>query len=121
MAYQSFKELKVWKEAKDLTVIIYKITSNGYFKNDFGLRNQMRRASLSIASNIAEGYERNSTKEFIRFLLISKGSISELRTQIEISKEINYINQEIFDNIENKCCKIGSMITNLIKARKLKI
>ena len=76
----------------------------------------MQRAAVSIASNIAEGYERNSDKEFIRFLLIAKGTISELRTQLEIATDIKYVTQVKFNLIEEKCIKIGSMLTRLIQS-----
>jgi four helix bundle protein len=118
MGYESFKELRVWQEAKMLAVEVYKVTANGGLAKDYGLKDQMQRAGVSIASNIAEGYERNSDKEFVRFLMIAKGSISELRTQLEIAKDINYVAQETFDPLEEKCNKIGSMLTKLIMARR---
>jgi four helix bundle protein len=118
VGYQSFKELRVWQEAKSLAVDVYKITKEGELAKDYGFRDQMQRAAVSIASNIAEGYERNSDKEFIRFLMIAKGSISELRTQLEIAKDIKYVTQDKFDLIEEKCIKIGSMLTKLIQSRK---
>jgi len=92
MGYQSFKELRVWQEAKDLAVDIYDLTKTGLLSKDYGLRDQMQRSAVSVACNIAEGYERNSHKDFIRFLMISKGSLSELRTQLEIAHSIGYLN-----------------------------
>lgn len=118
MSYQEFRELKVWQEAKQLAVHIYKITTNEKFSKDYGLRDQVRRASVSIASNIAEGYERESNKDFIRYLFIAKGSLSELMTQLEIALEIGYINNIVFEKIEDKCQKISAMLINLIKARR---
>ena len=78
----------------------------------------MRRAGVSIASNIAEGYERNSDKDFIRFLQIAKGSLSELRTQLDIAYSIEYIEEDIFEKLDDKCRKVSSMITKLIMTRK---
>jgi four helix bundle protein len=118
MGYQNFKELKVWQEAKMLAIDIYKLTSQGKFLKDFGLKEQIQRSSVSIASNIAEGYERNSDKDFIRFLLIAKGSLAELRTQLEIAKEIDYINEMAFNDFEGRCNKIGAMLTKLIQSRR---
>ncbi len=115
--YQSFKELKVWQEARTLAVRIYKITSSGALSRDFGFRDQIRRAAISIPSNIAEGYERGTDKEFIRYIMIAKGSIAELRTQLEIAKEIDYLDSQIYDELENLCNKIGAMLTKLIRAR----
>jgi len=90
--YQSFKELNVWKESKELAVKIYKITNEIVVK-DFGLFSQMQRSAVSIPSNIAEGYDRNSTKEFIRLLYIAKGSLNELTTQVDIAYDIGYISK----------------------------
>jgi four helix bundle protein len=118
MSYQGFRELKVWQEAKQLAVHIYRITTNEKFSKDYGLRDQVRRASVSIASNIAEGYEKESNKDFVRYLLIAKGSLSELRTQLEIALEIGYINDKVFEKIEDECQKINAMLINLIKARR---
>lgn len=118
MGYQSFKDLRVWQGAKELSVKIYTLTSAGKFIKDFGLREQLQRASISIPSNIAEGYERNSHKDFIRFLLIAKGSLSELRTQLEIAYEIGYIKKDRFESLDEQCKKLGAMMTNLIKARR---
>ena len=82
------------------------------------MRDQVRRASVSIASNIAEGYEKESNKDFVRYLLIAKGSLSELRTQLEIALEIGYINDKVFAKVEDKCQKINAMLINLIKVRR---
>jgi four helix bundle protein len=108
----------VWQEAKSPAVDVYKITTQGELAKDYGFRDQLQRAAVSIASNIAEGYERNSDKEFIRFLMIAKGSISESRTQLEIAKDIKYVTQDTFDLVEERCITIGSMLTRLIQSRK---
>ena len=118
MAYQDFKELRVWQEGKQLAIEVYKITGNARFSKDYGLRDQVQRAAVSIASNIAEGYERNSHKDFVRYLLIAKGSLSELRTQMEIALEIGHIDENVFEQIEGRCKKITGMLINLIKARR---
>jgi len=118
MAYQDFKELRVWQEGKQLAIEVYKITGNARFSKDYGLRDQVQRAAVSIASNIAEGYERNSHKDFVRYLLIAKGSLSELRTQMEIASEIGHIDENVFEQIEDRCKKITGMLINLIKARR---
>jgi four helix bundle protein len=118
MSYQEFKELRVWQEAKGLAVEIYRITQTAKFSKDYGLREQVQRAAVSVASNIAEGYEKNSNKDFVRNLLIAKGSLAELRTQLEIGLEIGYIDRKVFDNIEDQCKKVTAMVVKLIKARK---
>ncbi len=118
MAYESFKELRVWQEAKALAIEVYKITAQGNITKDYGLKEQLQRAAVSVASNIAEGYERNSDKDFIRFLYMAKGSLSELTTQLEIASAIGYLNNEGFDLMNNQCNKVGAMLTKLIKSRR---
>jgi four helix bundle protein len=117
---QGFRELRVWQIGKELAVRVYSLTTEGEMSRDFGLAGQMQRAAVSIASNIAEGYERNSDKEFVRFLLIAKGSLSELRTQLEIANEIKYIRQDHYNTTEQTCTQLAGMLTNLIKARREK-
>jgi len=85
-----FEDLDVWNDAKEFAVNIYKTFSN---LKDFGMRDQIQRASVSIPSNISESYERGSTSEFIRFLFIAKGSAGEVRTQLYICKDLGYVNQ----------------------------
>jgi len=87
----NFKDLKVWQQSKDLVVDIYRLTDKGLFNKDFGLRDQMRRSSVSIPSNIAEGDELDTDKQSIKHLYIARGSTAELRTQLIISSEIGYI------------------------------
>ena len=118
MGYQSFRELNVWQEAKALAVTIYRLTSTGPLARDFGLRDQMQRAAVSIPSNIAEGYERKSNPEFIRYLLIAKGSLSELITQLEIAREVRLIDESSFLSIEDQCSKVSAMLTKLIQSRR---
>ena len=112
-----FKELKVWQLSKELAVFIYKITSTGAFKSDFGLRDQIRRAAVSIPSNIAEGDERGSNKDAVRFLYIAKASLAELQTQLIISHEIGYIDLEVIKDMDEQCQSLGKMLGSLIKAR----
>lgn len=113
-----FQKLNVWQRAKDLTVYIYRTTNQGCIANDFGLRDQIRRAAISIPSNIAEGDELDTDKQAIRHFFYAKGSIAELLTQSLISFEIGYIDEKTFENIEKECKTISSMLTRLIQARK---
>ena len=114
----SFKDLKVWQLGKSLAVEIYRLTDAEKFRFDHGLRDQMRRAAVSIPSNIAEGDERDTDKEAVRFFYIAKGSIAELNTQLIIAKEIGYVGSEAFSRIEEACNHIASMLGSLIKARR---
>lgn len=114
---KGFKELFVWQKASDLAVLVYKITNENEFKKDFGLRDQVRRAAVSVPSNIAEGDERDTDKDSVRFFFIAKGSLAELRTQIEIAYRIGYIEENVFKGIEDKAIEIGKMLGALINAR----
>ena len=113
----NFKDLKVWQHSKDLAVDIYRLTDQGLFIKDFGLRDQMRRSSVSIPSNIAEGDDLDTDKQSIRHFYIARGSIAELRTQLIISLEIEYISFEKYTDIEKRCDTISAMLTGLIKHR----
>ena len=118
MGKKGFRELIVWQRAKDLAVDIYKVTSDGRLNRDFGLRDQIRRSAVSIASNLAEGDERDTDKESIRFFYIAKGSLAELITQIEIAYEIGYLEKQTHERIGIECDVLGKMIGKLIKVRK---
>ena len=112
-----FQELLVWKRAKDLAVYIYKVTGKGAIAKDFGFRDQIRRAAVSIPSNIAEGDELGSNKQAIKFFFIAKGSSAELLTQSIIALEIEYLDKKDFAQIETECTAISGMLGKLIKAR----
>jgi four helix bundle protein len=117
---KSFEELDVWKNGKKFTVLIYKVTNSKTFSSDFSLRDQLRRASVSIISNIAEGFERNGNKEFIRFLKIAKGSAGEIRAQLYIAFELDYISnsefKELYEEINLISKQLSSLITYLRKS-----
>ena len=112
-----FQELKVWQKAKDLAVYIYKVTNKGDVSKDFGFKDQIRRAAVSVPSNITEGDELGSNKQAIRFFYIAKGSSAELLTQSIIAMEINYIDKKSFAHIETECTAISGMLGRLIKVR----
>jgi len=117
MGKEGFKELRVWQKGKELAVYIYQITNIGDFAKDYGLRDQIRRAVVSIPSNIAEGDERETDKEAVRYFYIAKGSSAEVLTQATIAFEIGYIQKETFKEIEKGCIEISSMLSKLISAR----
>ena len=112
----NFRELKVWQKAMNLVTSIYTITSIFPKNEQFGLTSQIRRSSVSIPSNIAEGFGRNTKNEFVRFLRISIGSLFELQTQLEISKNLNFITFEKFDIIISDSIEIEKMLNALIKS-----
>ena len=113
-----FRKLIVWQRAKDLAVNIYRLTNQGRIASDYGLKDQIRRAAVSVPSNIAEGDELDTDKQAIRHFFYAKGSIAELLTQSLISFEIGYIDKKTYDNIEKECKAISSMLARLIQARK---
>ncbi len=92
MKIQKFEELNIWKLSLTITKNIYNLTVKGDFSKDYGLRDQIRRATVSISSNVVEGFEKNDSNEFVRFLKIAKGSLGEVRNQLCIALAINYIN-----------------------------
>jgi len=112
--YHSFESLQVWKRASRLAVSIYQTLKDC---RDFGLKDQMTRAAVSIPSNIAEGYERGTNKEFIRYLNIAKGSTAELRTQLYIANQIGTIGKEEMDELVKETKEISAMLESLKKAR----
>jgi len=113
----NFRELRVWQKAKDLAVFIYKITARGEFSKDYGLRDQIRRAAVSIPSNIAEGDELGTDKQAIRYFYTARGSSAEVLTQAIIANEIGYLNNKNFSHIEGECQSISRMLNKLIQSR----
>lgn len=118
MGKEGFKDLIVWQKAKDLAVIVYRASEGGALGLDFGLRDQIRRSAVSIASNLSEGDERATDKESVRFFYIAKGSLAELRTQIQIAYEIGHLEKQSYESIEAECKTLGRMIGSLIKVRQ---
>jgi four helix bundle protein len=117
MGAEGFRELRSWQAAKALAVEIYRLTESGALSRDFGLRDQLRRAAVSIPSSIAEGDERDTNKDSVRFLYIAKGSLAELRTQLEIARDVGALPSEAHLSLETKCAELGRMLGALIKAR----
>lgn len=113
-----FEDLEVWKSARELTNSIYKITKNGEFSKDYGLRDQIRRAAVSIMSNIAEGYERSGNQELIQFLAIAKGSCGEVRCQLYIAGDQGYIPYDELKQLLEQCKRISIMINNFMEHLK---
>jgi four helix bundle protein len=111
----SHKELKVWQKGIELVKSIYEITQLFPPNEQFGLISQMRRAAVSIPSNIAEGCGRNSDKELIHFLYVALGSASELETQIIVSQELNFLGKEKSEQLQSLILEIIKMISSLIK------
>lgn len=112
--FTHFEEIEGWQAARELTQKIYTITNQGSFARDFGLRDQIRKASVSIMSNIAEGFERSGTGEFVQFLSVAKGSAGEVKNQLYIALDQGYINQETFDRLSALATETGRKIGGLM-------
>jgi four helix bundle protein len=113
----SFRKLFVWQRAKGLAVRVYAITGKGELRRDWGLRDQMRRAAVSIASNIAEGSERGSDREACQYFYVAKGSVGELLTQLEIAADAGLVETQQSTPLITECEELGRMIRGLIKYR----
>ena len=116
MKGKNFKDLIVWQKSMDLVEMIYKESANFPREEVYGLTNQIRRASVSIPSNVAEGQSRNSSKQFLYFLAIARGSNSEVQTQILIAERLNYVSKEMSEKIVNLSTEIAKMINGLMKS-----
>jgi four helix bundle protein len=110
-----FEDLDAWKKARELSKLVYGVTRSREFNIDVRLRYQMRDASVSILSNIAEGFGRRTDKEFIQFLYVSRGSTTELQAQSYVALDQNYVNQETFSRLYEMCDHTARLMTNLIK------
>lgn len=119
MATSRFEDLLVWQKAKVLCVDVYGVTREGAFARDFGLRDQIQRAAVSVMSNIAEGFDRNSRAEFARFLAISSGSAGEVRSQIYLAKELGYLRDEDYTRLLGICNELTRMLIALRRTQKL--
>ena len=106
-----FEDIEAWKDSMILADAVYSASNAGAFAKDFGLRDQMRRAAVSISSNIAEGFERNSKTEFIRFLAIAKGSAGELRSQLYLARRQGYVTDEVFNNLYSQVFGVSGKIS----------
>jgi four helix bundle protein len=116
-----FRDLEVWKKARQLAIVVYGLTADGPLGKDFGLRDQMRRATVSICSNIAEGNDRNSNKDAARFLFMAKGSSAELMAQAEIALGVGYLGKADAERLIANCEEISRMLRGLIKHREKSI
>lgn len=114
MSVKSYKDLKIWQRSMDMVELIYRVTEGFPSKESFGLTSQMRRAAVSIPSNIAEGYGRQLTGSYSQFLSIARGSLFELETQVEICTRLKYLNKTESENLTSEIVEISKMISSLI-------
>ena len=118
MKAKTFEDLKVWQDSREFVKSIYELTSSNNFAKDYGLKDQIQRAAVSIMNNIAEGFERNNNKEFVVFLKYSKGSAGEIRSMLYVALDLNYITKSTFDENYKNVIKIITQISNFIKYLK---
>jgi len=114
----NFNKMEVWQESKKLAIQIYKLTDHGPFAKDFSLRDQIRRSAVSVPSNLAEGEESIFNKVSIKFFSIASASLAELRTQIEIAKEIDYISEADYSQVAKTMVMLSRRINRLIQFRQ---
>jgi four helix bundle protein len=118
MSRHGFSDLIAWQKAKDLAVKIYRAAGTGSLSKDFGMRDQLCRSAVSVASNLAEGDERDTDKDAVRFFFIAKGSLAELRTQLLICCEVGLLNQSDYEHLESDCATLAKILGSLIKFRQ---
>lgn len=115
---QGFRNLQVWQRSKALAVAIYRLTDTPPFARDFSLRDQMRRAAISVCSNLAEGDARQTDKESVQFFFIAKGSLAELSAQLDVAQEVHGLGQDEIKKLTTECEEVAAMIRGIIKHRQ---
>ena len=111
-----FEEIKAWQEARELARLVYSVTRKGSFAKDFGLKDQIQRAAVSVGSNIAEGFARNGNKEFVKFLWIAKGSAAEVQSQLYTAKDVGYVSDDDFNSVYAKAESCIILIYRFLKS-----
>ena len=112
---EKFEDIEAWQKARELTREVYAASNTGLFAKDYGLRDQIRRAAVSIMSNIAEGFERGGDKEFGQFIAQAKGSSAEVRAQLYVALDQGYIDKLAFDRLAKLTIQINRMLAGLMK------
>ena len=112
---EQFEDIDAWKRARELAQAIYEVTSVAEFARDFGLRDQIRRAAVSVMSNIAEGFERSGDKEFRQFLSLAKGSAGEVKAQLYVAVDARFLSQEQFDQLYSLATETGRLIGGFMR------
>ncbi|MHB8258752.1 MAG: four helix bundle protein [Bacteroidia bacterium] len=117
-SFKSFEEIIAWQKARENTLLIYTITNQNGFEKDFGLKNQIRRSAVSVMANIAEGFDRNTDKEFAQFLFIAKGSNAETLSHLYVAFDLKYITEQEFEPLKEKIIEVRKVINGLISYLK---
>lgn len=112
---ERFEDIESWKVAREAVNLVYEATTSEKFRRDFALCDQIRRAAISIPSNIAEGFERDGNKEFLQFLAVAKGSCGEVRAQLYVALDQNYVDQAVFDRIYERLLTTSRLISGMMR------
>jgi len=118
MTIEKFEDINAWKESRNLINAVYQITAKQPFSKDFGLKDQIQRAAVSVMNNIAEGFERDNNREFIRFLVYSKGSAGEIRSLLYVALDLQYITESEFRNLYDDAVSIIKQTSKFIQYLK---
>ncbi len=113
--FSKFEEIHAWQKARDVTLSIYRLTGEGKFSRDFGLKDQIRRASVTIMANIAEGHGRRTNLEFANFLNLARGSVSEVQSHLYIARGLDYIDESQFRELYDRLTEISQMTLSLAR------
>jgi len=113
MGVEKFEDLVAWQKARELTKEIYRVSNDGAFSRDFGLRDQIRRAAVSIMSNIAEGFGRGTINEFHQYLVIAKCSCAEVRSQLYVAYDVGYLEKTVFEDLELQAHEVSKVLSGL--------
>jgi four helix bundle protein len=115
MKIERFEDIEAWKEARELVKEIYEAFTH---IKDYGFKDQIQRAVISIMSNIAEGFDRGTNREFIQFLIISRGSVSEVKSLCYAALDLGYLDKDVFDKIQERCLKLTNLLNGFIRYLK---
>ena len=111
---ERFEDIKAWQAARELVLAVYRVSGRGKFEKDFGLRDQIQRASVSVMANIAEGFERSSDREFHRFLYMTKGSAGEVRSHLFAARDLGYVTSDEFDDLRARSEEVAKVLSGFI-------
>lgn len=113
-----FEDIEAWKKARELAKEIYVVTSRGAFARDFSLRDQIRRAAVSVCANIAEGFARQTDREFVQFLYTARGSVAEVQSQLYVARDLEYVSEDCFLGLYGMADDVSRMISGFIRYLK---
>jgi four helix bundle protein len=113
--FKTFEEIEAWQQGRELTRLVYEVSGKGAFGRDFALRDQIRRAAVSVMSNVAEGFGRGGAREFVQFLSVAHGSTSEVSAQLYVALDQGYLSKEDFARLQDQAARTGSVLSGLMR------